>query len=76
MSAEIKQFPPPADKWVASFDLIQKPGGEMVLILTDCRKAVIEGEPTDPADKLDMLAEFAKVGAAAMKNSAKELRTP
>lgn len=76
MTAVIKQFPPPSDQWIASFDLIRKPGGEMVLILTDCRKTVIEGKPTDPADKLDMLSECAKEGAAEMKKNAAGLRKP
>lgn len=48
----------------------------MVLILTDCRKTVIEGKPTDPADKLDMLSECAKEGAAEMKKNAAGLRKP
>ena len=65
---------PQREEWIASFDLVKRTDAGWALVLTDCRRSVIEGEGT-PSEKLQELADAAVQGARTLRADAIAMET-
>lgn len=63
----------PKPTWLASFDLVRTPSGQLQLVLSDARKTLIEAEPTASGEKLAQIADMAQEGLERMRVDAHNL---
>lgn len=66
---------PRREEWLASFDLVRCPERGLALRLIDARQSLIDAEPRDSAEKLDLIATMVECGLEAMRADAIALKT-
>ena len=70
--AEIFQLQP-RDKWQFSVDVVRKPDGTMVAVLTDARGSIIENVGTS-AEKLMIIAKMLEESVSGLRASAQSVK--
>lgn len=71
--ADIVQLQP-RDQWQFSADIIRKPDGKLVAVLTDARASIWDPEIT-PADRLNMMAKMLEQSAEGLRATAQAVKS-
>lgn len=64
----------PRDQWQFSCDVVKKPDGKLVAVLTDARASIWDPEIT-PADRLNMMAKMLEQSAEGLRATAQAVKS-
>lgn len=64
----------PRDAWQFSCDVVKKPDGKLVAVLTDARASIWDPEIT-PSDRLNMMAKMLEQSAEGLRATAQLVKS-
>lgn len=64
----------PKDQWQFTVEVMKKPDGSFIAVLSDARGTLIEG-PAEPSEKLEAIAGMLEMSVAGMRGMAQAIKT-